>query len=406
MAKVARMSGSHTPPVARQLSVSAIMETILREGATSRATVAKLTGLSRQTTTQVMFELEREGWLHVQGITQGPVGRSAPTYGINPEAAFVLGIRLGGTRLQMALANLRGHVVAEVAEPTDTQGGQQVVLQIGRLFNVLLGSCGVERARVRLGVMGSPGVVDPNSGIIDIAASIQHFNDINVVERLQSELGLGITIENGVNLGARGEHWQGKARGVRNLANIALGTGVGMGIIADGQLIRGARGAAGEIAYLPLGGDPFDPGGFANGTFETAVGSAAIIRRYHGYGGFTGKTVRDIFDRLALGDKAAEAALGETARLLVLAISAVHAVIDPELVVLGGSIGTRPELVERVKALLPLSIPRHVPVEASALGNRATLIGALGQALNQLHGELFGVSLVSRQFSMIDLTTG
>ena len=377
----------------------------MREGATSRAMMAKLTGLSRQTTTQVVLELEREGWLQVVGKMQGPVGRSAPTYEINPDAAFVLGIRLGGTRAQMALANIRGHVVAEIAEPTDSRGGHQVVVQLGRLFEALIASSGVARSRIRLGVMGSPGVVNPKSGIIDIASSIPHLNDINVVEDLRQELQLELTIENGVNLGARGEHWKGVARGARNFAFIALGTGVGMGIVADGQLLRGARGAAGEIAYLPLGGDPFDPGGFVNGTFELAVGSRAIIRRYEGYGGATGQTVRMIFDALGTGDRAAEAAIGETARLLVLAITAVHAVIDPELIVLGGSIGMRSELVERVRAMLPRAVPQHVPVEASLLGNRATLVGALGEGLNQLHGDLFGVSAIRRDFSMIDLAT-
>ena len=86
----------------------------------------------------------------------------------------------------------------------------------------------------------------------------------------------------------------------------------------------------------------------------------------------------------------------------MLAISAVQAVTDPELIVLGGSIGMRSELVERVRTMLPLSVPRHVPVEASVLGNRATLVGALGEALNQLHRELFGVSAIRREFSLID----
>lgn len=375
----------------------------MREGATSRANMAKLTGLSRQTTTQVVLELEREGWLQVCGKIQGPVGRSAPTYEINPNAAFVLGIRLGGTRVQMALANLGGHVVAEVAEATDGRGGHQVVLQVGRLFRSLLTSSNIDRSRIRLGVMGSPGVVDPKSGIIEIASSIQHLNDINVVDELQRELELELTIDNGVNLGARGEYWQGVARGVRHFAYIALGTGVGMGIMADGQLLRGARGAAGEIAYLPLGGDPFDPAGFENGTFETAVSSIAIIRRYRGYGGDKSASVPQIFASLTSGDKAAEAAIEETARLLVLAISAVQAVTDPEMIVLGGSIGMRVELVERVRALLPRSVPRHVPVEASVLGNRATLVGALGEGLDQLHGDLFGVSSIRSEFSLIDL---
>ena len=111
-----------SPPVARQLSVRAIMGTVLERGPTSRAEMAKLTGLSRQTTMNVALELEREGWLQVSGRTQGPLGRSAPTYDINLASAFVLGIRLEGTILQMALADLRGSVVNEVSEPTDPSG--------------------------------------------------------------------------------------------------------------------------------------------------------------------------------------------------------------------------------------------------------------------------------------------
>ena len=375
----------------------------MREGAISRAMMSKLTGLSKQTISHVVLELEHDGLLVVDGRTQGAVGRSAPTYQISPNAAFVLGIRLGGTRLQMAIANIRGQLVGEIAEATDRRGGHEVVKQIGRLFHTLLATTKINRSRIRLGVMGSPGVVDPRSGIIEIASSIEHLNDIDVVEELRQELQLDLTIENGVNLGARGEHWQGRGRGATNFAFIALGTGVGMGLIAGGQLIRGARGAAGEIAYLPLGGDPFDPAAFDNGTFEAAVGSAAIIRRYEGYGGKTGKTVKEIFDELNAGDPAAESAFSETARLLALSIKAVQATFDPELIVLGGSIGMRIELVDRVKAILPRLMRTHVPVEASVLGNRATLVGALREGLNQLHTELFGVAAVPRDFPVTKL---
>ncbi|MDC9825151.1 ROK family transcriptional regulator [Devosia sp. ZB163] len=388
------MAKAQSPPVARQLSVRAIMEAILHKGPTSRAMLAKLTGLSRQTTTQVVLELERDGLLQVSGRMQGPVGRSAPTYELNPRAAYVLGIRLEGSAVQMALADIRGDLVAELSEPTHPSGGLEVVRQLGRLFVALLATAHVERDRVRFGVMGSPGVVDPKSGRIDIAPSIPHLGDINVVESVRSELGVELTIENGVKLAALGELWQGEARGARNFVYFGIGSGVGMGIVSEGKLLRGARGAAGEIAYLPIGGDPFDPAGFANGTFESSVDSAAIVRRYEGYGGEPDQDVAAILARLDTGDRFAAAAIDETARLLVLAISAACAVVDPELIVLGGSVGARPEISRRVGNLLPRAIPRPLPVRSSALGNRATLVGALGQALNRLHANLFGVEAV------------
>jgi predicted NBD/HSP70 family sugar kinase len=399
------MAKSQSPPVARQLSVRAIIETVLRRGPTSRAEMAKLTGLSRQTTTQVVLELEREGWLEVSGRMQGPLGRSAPTYEINASSAFVLGIRLEGSILQMALADLRGAVVAELSEPTEPRGGLEVVHQVGRLFEALTAQSSVPRDRVRLGVMGSPGVVDPQTGSIDIAPSIPHLGDINVVEALRGELKLRLSIENGVKLAALGELWQGAARGKRNFAYFGIGIGVGMGIVADGKLLHGARGAAGEIAYLPVGGDPFDPIGLVNGTFETAVNSAALVRRYHGYGGPPDSSIAAIFAAIGRGDMAAAAAIDETARLAALAINAVTAVIDPELIVLGGSIGRRPEIGDRVRALLPRTLLKQVEVRLSELEDRATLVGALGEALNLLHAGLFGVEAMRSEISVTNLVT-
>src|SRR5690606_25843157 len=95
-----------------------------------------------------------------------------------------------------------------------------------------------------------------------------------------------------------GERWLGRARGVDTFAYIALGTGLGMGIVSDGGIIRGAHGGAGEIANLPLGGDPLDPANRLHGTLETAIGSAGIVARYVAAGGDPGTSVRDLFARL------------------------------------------------------------------------------------------------------------
>ena len=89
--------------------------------------------------------------------------------------------------------------------------------------------------------------------------------------------GSDVIVENDVNVGAIGERWLGRAEGIDTFGYIALGTGLGMGIVSDGEIIRGAHGGAGEIANLPLGGDPFDPANRLHGTLEAAVGSAGII---------------------------------------------------------------------------------------------------------------------------------
>jgi predicted NBD/HSP70 family sugar kinase len=309
---------------------------------------------------------------------------------MRPGAAFVLGIDLGGTKLHIALSDLSGQVVAEAVEPTAPEGGIHVVQQIGRIADQLIESAGIERQRLLGGVMGSPGVVDPVSGAIAIAPNIPAFDSFDVQGALRDRLDVEVAIENDVNLAAVGEHWRGNSRNARTFAFIAMGTGIGMGLFADGRLVRGARGAAGEIAYLPLGGDPYDARGLRLGTLETAICSAAITDRYAGHGGTPGRTVRQIFDCLG-EDEAAQRTIDEVARIIAIAILAVQSVIDPEVVVLGGSIGVRPELGKKVVDQLARCMRDPVPVEVSALGSRATLIGAIGSAIDMVHRKVFGI---------------
>ena len=377
-------------PVARQQSVRLVVERLLRDRSVSRAEIARSTGLSKQTISEVMRELERDGWVYEDGQIQGTVGRSAVTYALRPDAAFVLGIDLGGTKLHVALADLQGVIVAESIEATAGDGGGAVVAQIGRMTDALLQRAGVSSQRLRGGVMGSPGIIEPASGGIVSAPNIAGLDRLDVRAALRARLGSDIAIENDVNLAAIGEHWRGNSRKARTFAFIALGTGIGMGIFADGHLIRGARGAAGEVAYLPLGGDPYDARGHRLGTLETAVGSAGIIERYTGLGGPSGSTVRDVFDRLET-DEAARITIDEVGRIVTTAILAVHSILDPEIIVMGGSIGARPELKLRIDANLGRCTREPVRIELSALGNRATLIGAIGSAIDHVHRSLFGI---------------
>jgi predicted NBD/HSP70 family sugar kinase len=349
---------------------------------------------------EVVRALEIAGWVRPTGRTSGSVGRTATTYEICPEAAFVLGVDLGGTKVHGAIANLACEVVAESSEPTDARGGRAVVDQIAALFSRLAERAGIERERVRLAVVGSPGVLDQESGAIELAPNIPGFDSFDVIAAMRGALATEVIIENDVNIAAIGEQWLGRAKGKSTFAFLALGTGFGMGVLSEGKLMRGANGAAGEIAYLPIGGDPFDPATRAHGTLEAAVGAAAIVRRHRAAGGQAAATVREIFDRMASGDPIAADVIAETARLLALTVLTVATLLDPEMIVLGGSIGSRPELVDKVRERLAGCMAAPIPVEASALGNRAGIVGALAVALNNVHNSLFAPARLPKALAL------
>ncbi len=105
-------------------------------------------------------------------------------------------------------------------------------------------------------MLATPGVVNPKSGAIEMAPNITGLDHLNVVGLLSEKLGTPVVFENDINLALLGEIWHGCAQNVANVAFLALGSGVGLGLYVNGRLVRGENGAAGEIGYLPIGGDP------------------------------------------------------------------------------------------------------------------------------------------------------
>lgn len=380
-----------TSSLARQFSRRLVAEALLAQAPISRADLARTTGLSKQTMSQVIADLEAGGWVGSVGVTRGGVGRTAVTYEIAKDAAYSLGVDLGGTKVTAAFADLLGTVIAEDTEPTDPRGGHHVLQQIHALALRLAERQGIDIARLRSVVVGTPGVIDPARGAISLVPNIRGLSDFDVRHALGEHFGQPVTMENDVNLAMLGEAWKGCARGCANAGFIALGTGVGLGLIVGGKLVRGATGAAGEIAYLPIGSDLASPQARAVGTFELEVGAAGILQRYDALSPTPAASVRDVFARLADGDPAAAGALDGTAWHVALAVTALYAIADPEVVVLGGSIGMRPELIERVRGAAASLFARPVRVHASDLGSRAGLIGAVSLAVNRLHNQLFGI---------------
>jgi predicted NBD/HSP70 family sugar kinase len=374
----------------RHAARRAVIEAAIASSPISRAGMVRRTGLSRQTVADAVDTLERQGWLLVSRQGRRNPGRTGANYELCRDAAFVFGCDLGGTKLHVALADLSGAIVAEAIEQTDQRSGQHLLAQIRAATDKLVRKAKIDRRRVHLGTIGIAGVVDPHSGGLTFGPNIPDFKSTNVSDGMRRAFGCNVTIENDVNLAVLGEHWRGRGQGIQNLAFIALGTGIGMGLLSDGNLVRGAHGAAAEIGYLPIGADPFDPRNVAAGTFEAVVGTAGILRRHGEAGGKVMDGVRGIFDAMNKGDVIARRTIEDTAKWTAIGIASVVALVDPELVILGGGIGTRPEFITRIEAHLARCLLRPVPVAPSSLENRATLMGAIAMGLGQLYGSVFG----------------
>ena len=300
------------------------------------------------------------------------------------EAAYCFAADLGGTKLAAAIADAQGRIVAELTEPTDKGGAAHVAEQIVTCADKLARTVGIEVTQARHVMVGIPGAIDPRTGRVSLTPNIAGLEDFDILRFLRGRFGPHVAIENDVNLAMLGEQAHGCARECRSAAFLALGTGAGLGLLIDDKVFRGARGAAGEIADLPIAHDPTSQMPSTTSAFELEVGSSAIVDRYRRQGGTAAVTVRDIFRLLEDGDEVAASVLDTTARWVALAVVTLLSLLDLELIVLGGSIGVRPELYERVQKDLPALFPRPITIAPSQLGDRAGLIGAVCAAAHAL----------------------
>ena len=272
----------------------------------------------------------------------------------------VLGVDLGATNLRVALGDGRGAVSGRVDAPVPTTG-EALAARVAAAAREL-----GEPAAAAVGVPGIP-AGDGFAGLIAGAAGLTGAPQRRLLEEA---LGIPVAFENDLNLAALAEQ---RDRGIDDLAFIGVGTGVGMGIVTAGRLVRGAAGAAGELGQLPTG-DRIVAGLDEIGPLETVAGGAGLAARWG-----TG-TARDVFAAAEGGDARAAALLEDQARALAVAIRAVQALLDPGLIVLGGGIGCRPDVAGRVRAALAAHGTPAPPVEVSRLGEDAGLLGALALA--------------------------
>ncbi len=296
---------------------------------------------------------------------------------------FLIGIDLGGTKIAAAAFDLSGNRLGKVAR-LPTMARMQPAVTLTNMKRV------VKQAKLEAGVQGNPLVVGMgSSGPLDTENNVLHDRDslpnlvgFNIGKFSLHELGAPLHLENDAACFALGEAIHGAGRSKEIVLGITLGTGFGCGISIGKRIFSGATSNAGEVAYCRVGESDFDHA-------CSGPGVERQYRRAKGTGSDRNLTARDIGDLAEAGDVDATRAWQAYGRLVGTAVATICCVLDPSVVVLGGSVSRRLALFEdallkSARAMLPPTSRDAFRVEVSELGDAAGLTGAAENARQRL----------------------
>lgn len=375
------------PSYLRELNERRVLDVLRAQGSAHAAEVARMAGLSRPTASQVLRSLIDVGLVEEQDPAESDPRRARAMYSAVSDIGVVLVIDIGARFIRAAVADLNGEVRATFSQPVADPKLPNLLAAMHKAVDQVLAESDFKLADVLSVVVGSPGIVDAQTGEIAIAGTISDLEGLRLAEVVAKEFGHVPVVENDVNLVTLAEQQYGEGKEVSNFAVLSVGSGVGAGLSLNGQLYRGSRGAAGEVFYIPFGAalagrrGSVDPS--AANIVEIANALAADYKETRLQPPYTPVA---IFEATRHQDPLALAVVDEVARRIALYISAVTAVLDLELVVLSGGIGRQADvLLAAIRAVVAKLVPFAPRVEVSALGEQAVLLGgvALGSSIAQ-----------------------
>lgn len=316
-------------------------------------------------------------------------------------AKKLLGIDLGGTTVKFGILTLEGEVQEKWAIDTNIlEDGQHIVPEIIEAIKHRLDLYGLTAEDFAGIGMGSPGSVDIVNKTVTGAYNINWAETQAVGQAIESALGIPFAIDNDANVAALGERWVGAGENNPDVVFVTLGTGVGGGIIADGNLIHGVGGAGGEIGHIIVEPET----GFACtcgnlGCLETVASATGVVRvarhlaeSYEGDSSIKAAidngdsvTSKDIFVAAEEGDKFADSVVEKVSFYLGLATANISNILNPDSVVIGGGVSAAGEFLRsRVetyfnKYAFP-QVRKTTKIKMAQLGNDAGIIGAASLA--------------------------
>jgi glucokinase-like ROK family protein len=368
----------------RLVNRSAILELIRQKGPIARSVIGRQLGLSLPTVMRIIDELVKDDLVLPTGEMEGSGGRKRELLTLQQDKHVVIGVDLGGTKMYGAMANIGGEILREVNINGHGTSGEESFEMLVSMIQQLL-EAPLNKGQVVNGIaIGAPGVTRSREGVVEWAPSL-NWRDFPLKKRLGERFHYPIAVDNDVNLAVLGESWFGAGQGASNMVLIAIGTGVGSGIIIDGAVYRGYSEAAGEVGYMLPDCNSLNKRYEYFGALESIISGTGITQRARKYlqGKWTDEqletlTAEDVFDAARRGEKWAKRVVADTVNYLSVAIANICTLLDPELVILGGGVSKSadlliPPILQNIEGVIP-KLPR---IEPSKLGYQATVMGAI-----------------------------
>ena len=378
-----------TSSAMREINRSAILEIIRQESPIARSTIASRLDVSLPTVMRIVDQLIDEGFVRLHGSSEWSGGRRRSLLEFNGNGFVVLGVDLGGTKIYGAISDLSGNIIEEMDAGLQGAGGEDCYNRLVELIDTLLESPRLLGRKVRGIGVGAPGITLHNEGIVEWAYAL-NWHNFPLKDRLVERYKLPIIVDNDVNLAALGELWFGAGQNAQNMILLAIGSGIGAGIIINRALYRGSHEASGEVGHMIPGCEFLGKDHLDFGALESVASGTGIARRAQTY--FDSHPELALHGKLLAGDvfKAARDnqswawnIVDEVVDYLAVAIANLTVAFDPDLIVLGGGVTRSADLlVEPVLERLKNAIPTPPRIVVSSLGLRAA---ALGAVTNLLH---------------------
>jgi predicted NBD/HSP70 family sugar kinase len=392
-----------TPASMRALNQRLVLNRLRDHGEATRPQIAVDTGLSKPTVGQALLDLEQHGLVRASGRSAPRPGRAAVIYRTAPDAGHIVGVDVGRRIIHVAVADLDGTIVTRLEQPNRSRSGTMLLRSVGETVERAIADAELAADDIVVTVLGTPGIPDAATGTMYRAPNLPGWERRGLLQELVTTLGADgseVIVENDANLCAVGEHAHGAARGVDMVACLTVGTGIGMGILVNGKLFRGAHGAAGEIADLPYGRVPAGVTAHRPGPVEVVAAAQAVVSAAHAAGLSHASTAKDVFDSARGGDKRALRVVAEEASKLAHVVAVATAVLDPGLIVLAGGIGGNADLLASpMHRELAETIPVVPEIVGGHLGEDAVLVGAIATAMDTAWDLVFERRVLGRSAS-------
>ena len=315
----------------------------------------------------------------------------------------LLGIDLGGTTTKFAIMRPQGEIQQRWSIQTDVlNDGNNIIPNIIDSINHHLQLYQMSAKQFQGIGIGTPGSVDYQTGTVDSAFNLNWDRPMALKEQIELHTNIPVQVENDANVAALGERWLGAGKNADNVAFVTLGTGVGGGIIINGQIVHGQGGSAGEIGHMTINPQGYRCTCGKRGCLETVASATGIVHVARDYAQeYAGDselkasldngddlTAKDVFDLAKQNDPLALKVTSAVCDQLGLALSIVAVTINPQYIIIGGGVSNAGDfLLQRVQEsynrYVFSSVKKTTTLTLATLGNEAGVIGAASLILNK-----------------------